>query len=379
MKNIFFIAVLLLLVGCSSNSNDSSLEEKKSITTNSINPVKYAKGFTIEQFKSYKVITLKNAWVAEATPFKYVLYKNTKPNNVEGDVFVKTPIKSIACMSLTHVAFLEKLGLENSIIALSGCDYVASSKIKKRIKNGAISEIGVDQNINYEMLVEKLPNFVMGYGIDASSNTYINKLKTLQIDVVLNAEYMELTPLGKAEWIKFVAAFYDEDVKANKIFNQIENEYLELLKITKNVTKNPTVFTGMPWNGAWYVPGAKSFQSQFFKDAGAQYLWLDNDEQASIVKDKEVIINDAFNADFWLNQNSYKSIAEVVEFDNKFKGFSAVKNKQLYNNDKRINSFSGNDYWESGVVNPQIVLKDLIKIFHPNLLAHELYYYRKLE
>jgi iron complex transport system substrate-binding protein len=154
---------------------------------------------------------------------------------------------------------------------------------------------------------------------------------------------------------------------------------LALLTQTELLKDKPTVFVGMPWNGAWYVPGGKSFQAQLFKDAGAKYLWADNEEKSSLVKAKEVIIDVAFDANYWLNQNSYQSIADLVAFDEKFNSFSAIKNQDVYNNDNRSNALSGNDYSESGVVQPDVVLRDLIEIFHPELLDHELYYYRKLE
>ena len=135
----------------------------------------------------------------------------------------------------------------------------------------------------------------------------------------------------------------------------------------------------MPWSGSWYVPGAKSFQVKLFKDAGAEYLWLNNEEKSSLVKSKEIIIDEAFEADYWLNQNSYNSISAVTDFDENFKSFLAVKKQQLYNNDNQLNDKGGNDYWESGVINPHLVLKDLIEIFHPELIDHTLYYYRKME
>ena len=374
MKKIIYLSIIFFLFSCNS-------DKKESIQTiETVQPsIKYAKGFTIDKFDGYKLLTLSNVWKDEESTFKYVLYNNEKPSTIEDAIYIKIPIKSIACMSLTHIAFLERLGLENSIVALSGCDYVTSSKIIKLIALKKIKEIGVQQNTNYEMLVDESPSFVMGYGIDASSNNYINKLKTLGLDVVLNAEYMETSPLGKAEWIKFIAAFYNKEKLADSIFNNIEKEYLSLLEITNKIKEKPTVFAGMPWNGAWYIPGAKSFQAKLFKDAGAKYLWLDNDEQASLVKAKEVIIDEAFEADYWLNQNSYKSEKDIIAFDGKFKGFNAVKKHKLYNNDKRINQSSGNDYWESGVVSPHVILKDLIEIFHPQLVEHELYYYRNLK
>jgi iron complex transport system substrate-binding protein len=377
VRKFYSFFFLLILLGCNSEQEERIAEE---INSNSLKAeINYAKGFSIEAFDGYKIITVTNSWVSHNKSFKYVLYRNEKPKEISGAIFIKTPITSIACMSLTQVAFIEKIGKEKSIVALSGCDYVSSSKIKNRVSTNLIKEIGEGQNINYEMLIEEKPNFIMGFGIDASSNNYINKLVSLGLDVVLNAEYMETHPLGKAEWIKFIAAFYEEESKADSIFKKIEKEYLEYLELTKNIKKRPTVFTGMPWNGSWYIPGAASFQAQLLKDAGAQYLWLDNDEKSSLIKSKEIIIDEAYDADFWLNLNSYSDIASIINYDEKFKGFKAVKQKKLYNNDNRINGTLGNDYWESGVVNPQIILKDLIKVFHPKLIKHEMYYYRKLK
>lgn len=373
MKAIFYLAIIVTFFGCESKKN-----EKVAAVVSDEKEIKYATGFTIKQFDNYRLITLKDTWKGETSNFRYVLYENEKPTGVEHAVFIKTPIKSIACMSLTHIAYLEKLGLEKSIVALSGCQYVSSPQIKALIDAKLIREIGMQQHLNYELLVDKSPDILMGYGIDESSNSSINKLQSLGVKVVLNAEYMETHPLGKAEWIKFIAAFYNEGEKAEFLFNKIEKNYLNLLAQTKNLTK-PTVFVGMPWNGAWYVPGGKSFQAQLFKDAGAEYLWKDNKEKSSLVKSKEVIIDVALEADYWLNQNSYQSIAELIGFDGKFKSFNAIKKQHVYNNDNRTNTFSGNDYWESGVVNPDLVLKDLIEIFHPEVLDDELYYYRKLK
>ncbi|PJA07848.1 MAG: ABC transporter substrate-binding protein [Flavobacteriales bacterium CG_4_10_14_0_2_um_filter_32_8] len=378
MKQLIFLAFLSIFLSCNSDKKDRIIIENIPSTTVKI-PIKYAKGFTIEQFENYKLVTLKNVWVGEKKSYHYILYSNKKPTGYPTAIFIKTPIKSIACMSLTHVAFIEKLAQENSIIALSGCDYVNSTNIQHRIKDKKIKEIGQEQQINYETLVELNPNLIMGFGIDASSTSTINKMQTLGLKVVLNAEYMESHPLGKAEWIKFIAAFYNEDAKAAAIFDALENDYLALSKLTQQIKNKPTVFTGMPWNGAWYVPGAKSYQAQLFFDAGANYLWKDgNESEGSVLKSKEIIVDEALNADFWINLNSYKSIAEVVAFDKKFTTFRAVKNKNLFNNDKRLNIKLGNDYWESGVANPHVVLADLIKIFHPEIIEHELYYYQKL-
>jgi iron complex transport system substrate-binding protein len=370
-----FSCLILFLNACEEAKKETNGLDEKSIQKHVIS---YAKGFSIVYFDDFKIITIHSAWKGENDPINYVLYENEKPLNMDG-VFIKTPIKSIACLSLTHIAFLEKLGLQNSIVGLSGCNYVSSPAIKERIKNQFIKEVGQHEVINYELLVNMNPEVIMAYGIDQTSTTKINKLKTLGLTTVLNAEYMETHPLGQAEWIKFIAAFYNEEDKADSIFDNIEMEYLKLIEITSHVKNKPTVFTSMPWSGAWYVPGGLSFQAKLFKDAGATYLWADNQEERSFVKSKEVILDEALNADFWLNVNAYHSINEIVETDKVLQNFKALKQQRIYNNNLRENAAAGNDYWESGVVNPHIVLKDLIKIFHPTLIEHELYYYKKLE
>ena len=377
VDKLILMSALFFLLGCNTDTNNNTTRVVGEVSLEK--SVKYAKGFTIKSFEDYKIVTINEAWKNVGETYTYVLYENEKPKNISEATFVKVPIETIACLSLTHVAFLEALGVENSIVGISGCDYVSSLKINAKIANHGIKEIGQDQHINYEILIENIPDIVMAYGINSASNGSIKKMKELGLQVVLNSEYMETHPLGKAEWIKFVAAFYNVSKHADSIFNTVEKEYLELLNLTTNIKKKPTVFTGMSWSGSWYVPGAKSFQVKLFKDAGAEYLWLNNEEKSSLVKSKEIIIDEAFEADYWLNQNSYNSISAVTDFDENFKSFLAVKKQQLYNNDNQLNDKGGNDYWESGVINPHLVLKDLIEIFHPELIDHTLYYYRKME
>jgi len=368
---------LFIVVSC------SSFEEKNPIKTNEniakYLPIKHAKGFVIEEKLNHKIITLNGAWRGDETTYQYVLYKGKKPNGYPNATFIKVPIQTIACMSLTHIAFIEELNQINSIVALSGCDYVSSKKIKQKIDAGKIKEIGQYQSLNYELLLDEKPSILMAFGINESSNNGINKLKELGLTIVLNGEHMEPHPLGKVEWIKFVAAFYDLDELAEGVFEEIEKKYLALTALTKAVKKRPTVFVSLPFNGAWYAPGGATFTAQLFKDAGANYLWGNNEERGSFVKAKEVVLDEAFYADFWLNQSSAQSLSDILNVDEKFQNFKAVKEKNLFNYNKRLNTSGGNDYWESGVVNPHIVLKDLIEIFHPELIDHELFYYQKLE
>jgi len=378
MGRIIFslLSIALLFFSCSNSEQKERNKTEKALKTVELN---YAQGFEIQQAEDYKIITLKNVWKGETTPHQYILYKNTKPAGFDNATFVKIPIKTIVCFSLTHVAFIDKLDELNSIQGLSGGDYVSNKKVLDKIQSGQIKEMGGEQLVNYELLVELNPDLVMTFGINETSKTKLNKLENLGQKVVLNSEYMENHPLGKAEWIKFVGAFYDKDSLAEVIYNNIESEYQKLVELTKSIKAKPTVFVGMPWNGAWYLAGGKSFQAQLLSDAGASYLWADNTETSSFVVDKEVIFEKAFDADFWVNLNAFNSIAEVQTVHAKFTEFKSVKKHQVYNNNLKLNAASGNDYWESGVINPQLILADLIQIFHPNSIQHELVYYKQLK
>lgn len=378
MKILYFLFSfsILFFVGCSTSTIEQKVDNHQVLKEVELN---YANGFSITKGDDFQLITLKNTWKGENTPYQYVLYKNEKPKGFDDATFIKVPIKSIVCFSLTHLAFIDKLGELNSIKGLSGCDYVSNKVVVDKIKNNEIKEIGSSQLINYEFLIDLKPDLIMTFGIDETATNQLNKFKTLGLNVVLNSEYMENHPLGKAEWIKFVAAFYDKDSLAEIIYNNIEADYNKLIALTKNSKTKPSVFVGMPWNGAWYLAGGKSFQAQLFNDAGANYLWAENKETTSFIVDKEVIIEKALNADYWINLNAFNSVDEVTNVDSKLKAFKSVKTGNMYNNNLKVNTANGNDYWESGVINPQLVLADLIKIFHPNLIEHELVYYKRLE
>lgn len=374
MKIIILIAFVLSFISCQTNS-----DSKKEINKNhSENNNKYATNFSIEKHDGYKILKVHQPWKGENKTINYILYTNKKPKNLSG-TFIQTPIKSIVCLSLTHLAFIEKINEINSIVGIAGIDYVSSKNIIHRINSNKIKEVGLHEMFNYEVLAALKPELVMAYGIDQSSSTKFKKLEDLQLTTVLNAEYMELHPLGKAEWIKFVAAFYNKEQLADSIFNFIEKEYIAVKSTVEKVANQPTVFTGMPWNGAWHVPGGASFQAQFFKDAKADYIFDDNNEERSVIKSKEVIIDKCVNANFWLNVNAFNNLDEIIAQDEVLENFAAVKNKKVYNNNNRVNPKMGNDYWESGVVEPHIILKDLIKIFHPKKIEHELVYYNRLE
>jgi iron complex transport system substrate-binding protein len=220
---------------------------------------------------------------------------------------------------------------------------------------------------------------VLAYGIHAETANQYKKLEELGINVVLNGEYLETSPLGKLEWVKFLAAFYNVLAETTQKFDKVEEEYLKLSSMYTNLKTKPKVMSGMPWKGVWYVPGGSSYIARMISDAGGYYIWNSIPQRESIPLNFEKVIEHANEADIWINTGQAKTLIDILSEDERLGMIRSFKERQVYNNNARANNTGGNDFWESGLIHPQIILKDLIKIFHPQLLPdYTLVYYKKL-
>jgi iron complex transport system substrate-binding protein len=200
------------------------------------------------------------------------------------------------------------------------------------------------------------------------------------IPVIVNADWLETDPLGRAEWVKLMAALLNKEDEVNAKFSALEKEYNRIKDLAVKATVKPQVVVGMPFKGTWYVPGGDNYQTQLLRDAGAKYHWSDVAGAGSLALDFETVAPIALKADFWINMGNARSKAEIAAADQRYTRFNAYQKGTLYNSNKRLNDIGANDYWESGAVNPQLILADLVKIFHPELLPdHQLVYYKQLQ
>ena len=186
--------------------------------------------------------------------------------------------------------------------------------------------------------------------------------------------------MGKAEWIRFFSLFYDLEESAAQFFHGIDSLYNSRAALTHHLKYKPRVLNGLPWKDTWYMAGGKSFAAQLIKDAGGHYLWQDNSSREAVPLDLESVYARAVEAEIWLNPGAASSLDELSSFDERFMDLKVIQNGMIFNNNARVNSSGGNDYWESGSVRPDLVLSDLIAVFHPELLAdHHFIYYRQLK
>ena len=267
-----------------------------------------------------------------------------------------------------------------SVSGLSGTAYLTNRELKKGVAENRIREVGNEQGLNYEMIVQLKPDVVFAYGVGSEINAQINKLRDLGIPVVLVGEYLEKSPLAKAEWIKFFGTFYNKTQQADSIFGQIKSNYEAIKSVVANESEKPSVLTGLPFKDTWWIAGGQSNLAMLIQDAGGQFLWKENQSAEAFPVSLEEVFLRAAKADWWINCGSVQNLEELISFDPRFSELPAVKGLHIFNNNLRSTPGGGNDYWESGVVHPDLILSDLVKIFHPKLRSDkEFYYYQQVK
>jgi len=239
--------------------------------------------------------------------------------------------------------------------------------------------VGQGSSLQVETILNLAPDVIFTYATGGFRDAH-PKLLEAGLHVAVCAEYMESHPLGRAEWIKFIALFFDRGARAETLFNALEKRYLAMAALTRGVTHRPTVLTNIPYGGQWRVAGGKSFIARFLADAGGDYIWKDVPGQGSRPTDIELVYDRGRDADFWLNTGTWNSLARARQADPRLADFRSLRTGNVFNNNRRLGTGGGNDYWESGMMEPDVILADLIRILHPDLLPdHRLYYYRKLQ
>ncbi len=377
---IKFFTILLIILAFSffqCKDNFAKTNEENAVANNKIS---YAKGFSINKFDGFSVLKINNPWPKANKNYTYILKEKNGivPDSLQEFTTIQVPIQSIIVTSTTHIPSLEMLGVENSLIGFPNLDYISSEKVRARIDAKKIREIGRNQNLNTEVILDLNPNLIVGFGIDNNNPSYDN-LEKSGLKVIYNGDWNEQSPLGKAEWIKFFGALYGLDKKAETVFNQIEKDYKSTLELTKKTKSVPTILCGEMYENVWYLPQGNSWSSLFLKDASTYYLWQETSGTGSLSLPFETVLEKAKNADFWF-QGSFSSLKEMQDSNIHYSQFDSFKNKKVYSFSSKKGKTGGVLFYELAGNRPDLVLKDIMKIVHPELLTdYELFFYKKLE
>lgn len=344
--------------------------------------IKYATGFSIRTLgNGDKLVEVGYPYQGAKSGYKYLLVQrgNEIPKHEPDVVVITIPIESIVCTSTTHIPLLDNLGETNKLIGFPTTDYISSEKMRKRIDEGKIKDLGTDKGMNIEELFLLKPAMVMGYAM-SSDLGQLKKIKELGVPVVINAEYLEKHPLGRAEWIKFAGLFFNKEREADSVFRFIEAEYLTTQTLAKASASKPSVMSGILYGDAWFMPGGKNYAATLLHDAGCQYLWSDTESNGFLEVSFESVFAKAKNADLWIGVGSFKSLKEIETSEKRYALFKPFVEKNVFSYNARQGAKGGSEFLELGYLRPDIILKDLVKIAHPELLPeYRLYFHKKLE
>ncbi len=369
LKKIVFVSCLLI---CVLSCKEKSIQTNESKSTNLL-PLKYAKGFSIDNYTNFSVLKVNSPWPNAQKSLKYALVAKEKMaamtfDKNEYDAIIGVPVNQLIVTSTTHIPALEALNEENKLIGFPDTQYVSSKRTRSRIDTGHIAEIGSNETLNVERIIKLNPELIIGFGINGQSSAY----KTIQnssIPVVFNGDWTEENPLGKAEWIKFFALFFQKEQKAEAMFSEIETNYLAAKKLAQKATKKPTVMAGAMYKDIWYLPGGNSWAAHFIKDANAQYLWGETSESGSLSLSWEVVLNKAKRADYWIGSSQFTGYSEMQVANKHYTQFDAFTNKKTFTFANTKGATGGLLFYELAPQRPDLVLKDLIAILHPELLT----------
>lgn len=330
-----------------------------------------ATNFSVEYRRSYKVVTIKEAY-AGGPRERYVLAQCGIPapqlvGELASAQVVTVPVASLFVLSTTHLSLLVDLGRVDVLTGVAQRDVVMSPEVEGRIKAGKIAEFAkVGRVIDVERVVSARPSLLMAGG---TSSATLAVIRNAGVPVVANTEWLEPTALGRAEWLKYMALFLNEEREAQTLYGAMKDRYrsLSTRATARPDAERPLVMTGRSTRGTFTIAGGRSYVAALIKDAGGRYAWADNTAVGAASVDLEAQIQRAANADVWINGGGWKNLAVMLEDEPRYAAFKAYRQGQVWVYELPETPTGGNDYWSRSVTHPDLVLADLVKIFHPTL------------
>ncbi|GAB5524436.1 MAG: ABC transporter substrate-binding protein [Roseivirga sp.] len=343
--------------------------------------VNHSVGFGVEYESHYKTLHIFRHYNDLADTVSYLLLQRGTPAPETDLPIIEVPVQRVVSMSTTHLGMFDMLDGMEALKGIEIAQYVTSAKVKQAVTDGKIMEVAPAGTLNVESVIGLNVDLLLGVGYPNSQNEAYQQLERTGIPVLLNADWQETDLLGRAEWVKLLAVLLNKEAMVNEKFRAIEAEYNRVLNLVENKTTDaPLTITGIALGDAWHVAGGRSFAYKLLQTVRADYPWKNDQTTGSIKLDFETVYEFGLRADFWMVPGSAKTLDEVLSRDTRYADFRAFKKQQIYNIFGRYTEGGGNDYYETGVVEPHVILKDIVKIFHPELLPeHELVYHIQLK
>jgi iron complex transport system substrate-binding protein len=362
MSLLVCLVALVSLFSCSHNATQTSADVVRRFgVPDSVYSPNYASGFKINYYGTDKLIEVANPWDSTITP-DYFLINNSGRSNFDGLPVVKAPVTNWSAFSSSQVVLADILDVLETLRSVAEPEYISNDFVKQGIADGRIKSVGMAAVPDMEVLLLSKPQFVF---VSPFKDNQYDRLREGGLVVVPDAGYLESSPLGRAEWIVFFGAFFNLEKQAVTYFNNIENEYHNLQSALLKVSNHPSMTTGYLYQDVWFLPAGESYLATLFADAGAIYPYSKTKGTGSLALDFEKVFHDTHNSDFWIltvNHPGNFTYNDLRAMDDRYADFMAFKNKKVV-----CSNTHASGYFERGWMEPQTILKDLAKAFHPQL------------
>ena len=360
MRLLILLGFAFWMVACTPSGKQTS--SKEALSSDSI---QYAQGFTVQRFDTYIMVEVRDPWDSTRLLQRYLLVDRTKsvPGGLPKGTIVKVPVKDIVIYTSVHAAIIDQLHETDKVIGVCEPRYMDTPAIQEGIQAGRIADLGEATSPNIEKMIEIGAELVIASPFQNSSYGPVEKIG---IPIIEGADYMEAFPLGRTEWIRFYGLLFGKEEMADSIFKETEQAYLSLKDLTANIDNCPTVLSEKKFGSSWYVPSGDSYMAHLIEDAGADYMFKDLPGAGSTPLAFETVFDKAIHADIWLvkyNQSSEMTYNDLRSEYTPYENFDAFKKKRIY-----TCNTGAVPYYEEFPIHPEYLLKDLIWIFHPELV-----------
>jgi len=371
MKHLSYL-LLFLYITCSCNIKQKTNDQTAFVS----DTIRYAKGIDIQRHAGYTMVEVNDPWEKEQLLQRYILVGREEPlpGNLPAGTVVRVPIHNVVVYTSVHAAIIDMLGETRQIIGVCEPRYMDTPSIQEGIRAGRIADLGEATAPNAEKMIDINAEVVIASPFQNSSYGPVEKIG---IPITEGADYMESLPLGRAEWIRFYGLLLGKEALADSLFRETEQSYLSLKALTADITRKPTVISEKKFGSSWYVPAGDSYIAHLFEDAGADYIFKDLPGAGSTPMAFESVLDKAIHADLWLikyNLAEDMTYKELRTEYTPYETFDAFANRRIFGcNTGKV------PYYEEFPIHPDYLLKDFVKIFHPELLpGYSLRYYKEM-
>ncbi len=370
---ILLLAAFLLF---SCGKKTETRTEKKTII------LEYAQGFEIFQGNDSWEIHVTQGYTGAEKTYRYlVLEENSNADSSGFDAVVQLPVSKVVMTSTTHIPHLDLLGVTDLLAGFPNTTLISSPTTRALIDSGKVTDLGNGVSANPEMVIDLQPDWMMISTLGEDLR-YLDLFAQAKVPAIINGEYVEQNPLGRAEWIKFTGILLGKYEESVAVFEEIEKAYQDAEKLAATLVQSekPKVLSGVMYQDIWYAPGAESWGARILENAGGAYIFADQNGTGSLQLNYEFVLDRGLETDLWIGSADFPDVKTMGKSEPRYQAFKPWKTGQVYSYTAKKGATGGLEYFELGYVRPDLILKDLIKILHPSLLPeYELYFYQKLE